>query len=208
MKKISIFCVFLFLRQFSFSQDYILNWQGDTIYCQFPDHPRKEGLKPVAKYLNGHIRVAAIFPRDSMRVLEAGQVKAYYREKHGKSFLCDGYFESVKYHWNKKDSIWYFMNLVYKGTHASLYRVWFRSTDRQPAWYFLQLPAADGGRQFHYIDRFATLRKLLSDAAIEDDLRKQFTKKGQRHYSDMIRVYDQLKAAAAIKNEGIDVPCP
>lgn len=197
MKKISLFGGLLLLCFVSAGQDYIISWQGDTIRCRLVQDPKKEGLKPRYKYTNGHRRLAVVFANDSLRDYDAGEIKGYYRQQHGKSFLCDGHFESVLYSWNGRDSSWHFMNRLFKGTYAGLYRIWYRSTDRQSASYFLYLPHTP--QKFFYIEGFSTLRKMLSDEDVAEKMKPYFSHKNQRHFENIVRQYNRLKSEAAIK---------
>ena len=92
-----------------------------------PPKPAKDGLKPSYKYENGYEKFAAIFSADSMRIIDAGQVKSYSREKHGKGLLCNGIFDAKKIAGNtrkeigelKKNEKWVFMQRVSTRPYAS-----------------------------------------------------------------------------------------
>ena len=86
MKEILLISCFLLTGLTGNLQDHVITWQGDTLDCRFPENPRKEGLRPAYKYHNGHIRLMAVFTNDSVRALEAGQVRGYYRENMEKGF--------------------------------------------------------------------------------------------------------------------------
>lgn len=199
MKKTWLFWGVLLISTLSFGQDYIISWKGDTLQCRLVQDPKKERLKPVYKFRNGHLRMAVVFPNDSIRTYDAGQIRGYYRKTHGKSFLCDGHFESVRYRWNNRDSTWYFMNRLFKGTHAGLYRVWLRTSDRQSADYYLYLPHAPGSQKFFYIEGFSTLRKMLSEPEVAAQMKPYFSSRKVRHYENIVRQYDRLKTEAALK---------
>lgn len=167
--------------------------------CRLVQDPKKEGLKPVYKFRNGHLRLAVVFPNDSVRTYDPSLIRGYYRKTHGKSFLCDGYFESVLYQWNGRKSDWYFMNRLYKGTHAGLYRVWLRTTERNSASYYLYLPQAPGAQKFFYIEGVSTLRKMLSEPEVAAQMQPYFSSRKVRHFENIVRQYDRLKTEAASK---------
>jgi len=150
MKKIIFLSCLLLLAKITFCQDYIVTWNNDTIHCTLPARPGKEGVRPSLKYENGHIRTLAIFPNDSIRVLEAGQVKGYYREKHGKYLLCNGHFEAKKKLWQGTDTNWYFMSRVEAGEYASLYMMYLRIS-RSPVRYYFLMKKDDPDPSFHHI---------------------------------------------------------
>ena len=89
-----IFLIALFWGFKAVSQDFIITWQNDTIPCKLPGDAKEIGLKPTRKYHNGYERVTALFQNDSLRVINAGEIFGYFRQKHGKKLLCDGYFEA------------------------------------------------------------------------------------------------------------------
>ncbi len=115
------------------AQDYIITWNNDTLYCELPANPSKAGFRPRADNKNGYFKLAAIFPNDSARVFKPGEIKGYYRAKHGKQLLCDGMFYSVQSvrpnrpltdgDSKKGGGDWYFMLAEEVGEYASMYKV-------------------------------------------------------------------------------------
>lgn len=210
MRLFGLFSLLFFTPQMGQAQDYIITWSNDTVYCVFPEKPGKEGMRPASKYENGHVRVLTFFPNDSVRVVEAGAIKGYYREKHGRKLLCNGTFISQRV--SKEDeyvaglarrdsnSDWFFMNEVHAGKHASLYLVYLYSGSQVPtAFYFVQKHI--NGSTLLPI-RISTRKKLVeifSDTDIAEGMKPVLQKKGRRKYVHIIKEYNQLKEEAASK---------
>jgi hypothetical protein len=191
-------------------QDYVITWANDTIPCSFPEKPGKMGFRPARNYENGHVRVLAIFPGDSIRALEAGQVKAYYRLKHGKELLCNGYFEAKKVKdsdWYRDDAIqrkkgeaWYFMNRVVVGKYASLHMVYiFRGSKAPLPIYFVSKYNDPDPLQPALISTRKRLVELFSDPDIKEAMQPVLQRKARKRYADIVREYNRLKEAAALK---------
>lgn len=201
MKRILLISCFLLAGFTGNLQDHVITWQGDTMNCRFPEKPSKEGLKPAWKYENGHIRLMTVFENDSVRVLEAGQVKGYFREKHGTHLLCDGHFESMKMHWPGEDTSWYFMNLLTRGKHASLYRIWMLFNKHPRAFYFIRLK----GEKIPFFTRYISKRKKLKELLIDEDTREGmmqlFEENKKVDYERAVKKYNQLKDEAAAGTE-------
>ncbi|MDZ4794303.1 MAG: hypothetical protein SGI83_08515 [Bacteroidota bacterium] len=137
MRKYILFCIsLLFVFDIS-AQDYVVSWNNDTSACKMPEKPWKDGLRPSGLYDNGHVRTVAFFPTDSVRIIEPGKVKGYFRHKHGKRYLCDGYFESRKINEqsllnlhrnnNESNNPWGFMQAIVKGKYATLYLLYAKT---------------------------------------------------------------------------------
>ena len=137
MKSLFVALSLLYIIPKAKAQDYIVTWNNDTITCIMPPKPAKDGLKPSHKYENGYEKFAAIFSADSIRIIDAGQVKSYSREKHGKGLLCNGIFDAKKIAGNtrkeigelKKNEKWVFMQRVSTGPYAKLYIHYSRASD-------------------------------------------------------------------------------
>lgn len=176
-----------------FSQDYVVTWNNDTISCILPAKPGKEGVKPSFKYENGHIRTLAIFPNDSLRVLEAGQVKGYYRQKHGSYLLCDGHFEAKKMRWPNKDTNWYFMSRVEEGEYASLYMIYLKLS-RSPVRYYFLIKKDDPDPLFTtYLRSWKHIQELLNDDDIKEGMQNFFSARGKKQYIKAVKEYNRLK---------------
>lgn len=179
-----------------FAQDYIITWQNDTVYCRLPENPRKEGIRPAGKYHNGHIRFAAFFGEDSLRILEPKQVKGYFREKHGKKLLCDGHFDARKAIYPGRDTSWYYMSRTVQGEYASLYTAYFFAGSRPVRYFFIQKHHAGAVPYYAvYATTHKMIRELLADKDIETEMRSFLTGKRKRKLADAIKEYNRLKAA-------------
>ncbi len=191
------------------AQDYIITWQGDSIACRFPDKPRKEGFRPAGKYHNGHIRVATIFPNDSVRVIEAGQIKGYYRAKHGKSLLCNGQFVTKKLvdHAGRKDAWWnntteaepfFFVQKVIEGKHADLYTFYVQFGSDAPEQYYCitKHNETEAGKAIVMNNRKKAVQ-FLSDPDIAEDMSQFRYKKNWKAYHQIVEEYNRLKTEVA-----------
>lgn len=193
MRRNVVFLSFMLAGQFSFSQDYIITWKGDTVYCRLPAKPGKEGIRPAWKYENGHVRFLAFFPNDSVRVLEAGQVKGYYRGGHGRSLLCNGNFEARKMAWSRQDTNWYFMNRVEEGKHATLYMIYLSSGKAPRAYYFLKKKDDPDPWFTLLLNNRKHLEELLLEEDIKEGMQLFFSGKSRRKYSEAVKEYNRLK---------------
>ncbi|MBL7733315.1 MAG: hypothetical protein JNM88_19260 [Chitinophagaceae bacterium] len=190
----------------AFSQDYLISWKGDTLFCELPDNPRKEGFRPVGNFTNGYKKIAVFTGADSVRVVEAGQIKGYRRHKHGKNLLCDGYFESVRVPdgngeyttpEGKNEGEWHFMLLEHKGRHASLYKmlVWGR---RLYTYYYVVKHGGEAAVPEGYkIFNRSRAEKLLADEDIKTEMQQVI--KREKKFTRMVEEYNRLKEAAAAK---------
>jgi len=195
-----LFFLVLFFTNAGLAQDYIITWSGDTLSCVLPGKPGKEGIRPAAKYHNGHIRVVAFFPNDSVRVLEAGQVKGYFRSRHGKSLLCDGHFEAKKIYRKGRDTVWYFMNRVVEGKFASLYVVYLRADRRIYRYYYLRKLTDRLSFFESNIATYKQLRRMLTEDDIREGMQLFFSGKRKNRFIGAVREYNRLKEALGIAN--------
>lgn len=193
MKRSIFLLSFLLAGQCIFSQDYIITWKSDTVYCRLPARPGKEGIRPASKYQNGHLRFLAFFSIDSVRVLEAGQVKGYYRGEHGSSLLCNGNFEARKMAWSRQDTSWYFMNRVVEGKHATLYMIYLSTGNSPRAYYFLKKKDDPDPLFTVLLDNRKHLKELLLEEDIKEGMLRFFSGKKRRKYSEAVKEYNQLK---------------
>jgi hypothetical protein len=210
MRLFGLFSLLIFTTRIGQAQDYVITWSNDTVYCVFPEKPGKEGMRPASKYENGHVRVLTFFPNDSVRVVEAGSIKGYYREKHGKSLLCNGKFISQRV--RKEDvyltglarrdsnSDWFFMNEVHTGKHASLYLIYLHSGSQVPtAFYFVQKHIKGSSLDPIRISTRKNLVEIFSDPDIAGEMKPVLQKKGRKKYVHIIKEYNRLKEEAASK---------
>jgi hypothetical protein len=187
------------------AQDYIVTWNNDTLKTRLPTDPAREKLKPAYKFKNGYLYLPAVLNKDSLRVYEAGQIKAYYREKHGKYLLCGGHFESVRTAIGDKQQTtaegkpatrWYFMAPVLKGKYASLYKVLVWGKRLTEYYYVIKHIAENEPFGVFAMNRKQYLQLLEVPGATEEMRRfiktnKQFTK--------MVAEYNRLMEAVQIK---------
>lgn len=202
-----LFVIFLFFSgNLVLSQDYIITWKNDTIYCELPGKPGKEGLRPANKYENGHLRFVAFFPNDSVRVLEAGQVKGYHRSKHGKYLLCDGNFVAKKMLWSFGDTTWYFMNRVEDGKYATLYIIYLREGRYIVPYYFINKKGDKNPLFATLIKNKKKLRELLTDEDIKEGMQGFFNSRKNKQYKEAVREYNRLKEEVQSLAQNINEP--
>jgi hypothetical protein len=193
------------------AQDYIISWTGDTVNCRMLADPAREKLRPRYKYLNGHYRLAVVFNSDSLRVLEAGDVKAYYRKHHGKNFLCNGFFEAKKISTAAKTGLsgnlaadpnyqWYFMRQVVKGDYASLHAVYTTRGSRASLSYYISMAGPDS----LYSKFFSTKRKALRYLAGKAN-KKEFVqlkyRRSMKGYIDIVNMYNQVMGSVGSREK-------
>lgn len=204
------FCYFDSLKAQD-SSDFIITWKNDTISCSFPDNPKDVGIRPARRYLNGHISVPTVFANDSVRIIPAGDIKAYSRNKHGKSLLCDGYFESKKVsifnnvkknRTGRENGKWYFLRRLVEGKYASLHIAYIGVGDDQPSFLFLtkHSPATP---DLINIWGWKNTIDILSDNDTADGLSK-LKRIGSNKYTNLVKEYNRLKEQAAILQSGSD----
>lgn len=193
MKKIHILQCLMLTTQVALSQDYVVTWKDDTLHCRLPEKPGKEGIRPAMKYENGHIRFLAIFPNDSIRVLEAGQVKGYYRQKHGRYLLCDGVFEAKKFAWPRRDTNWYFMSRVAEGKFATLYRIYLKTSKQPVLYYFLSKAGYIDTMVPVLVKNWRHLRQLLTEDKMKEEVNWLFEGSKKRKFIEVVKAYNQLK---------------
>lgn len=187
------------------AQDYIITWKNDTLHCEMPGEPRKKGLRPVWKYKDGYYQVAAIFPGDSIRVYEPGQIRGYYRKKHGDGLLCDGNFHSIQV--PEGDGFktrtgaapaytWRFLLLETQGEYVSMYKLLWWGRRLHTTYYAVKHQGPDKDIAYYLTSR-KRLRKVLADEDIREYMLAAIQKTGK--YKELIAEYNRLKAAAAVK---------
>lgn len=195
------------------SQDYIITWKGDSLECRMPEKPWKEGFRPISKYDNGHLQVPVIFANDSVRVIKAGDIKGYSRDKHGKGLLCNGDFESKQlldekgrksamWHWGGDEDSWYFLQKLEEGPHANLYILYLRcSSGITDAFYGISKHAE--GKPDKAVVMYNRKRtvEFLSDPDIADKMKKVKYKKKRSAYRQLVNEYNRLKTEAANKSK-------
>lgn len=199
-------------------EDMIFTWDGDTINVTMPGQPWKDGVRPASKYDNGYIRTFTVFANDSVRVIEAGEIKGYYRKKHGKRYLCDGYFESRKIkpgtylstiNWGRSgtnsgkdaDNPWYFMAPVVKGKHASLYRIYTWCGQCMHAMYFLGRPEDEDSLMTQPVWTRKEAIKLLSDPDVADAMNDYWENGKKKKIGTIVEHYNTVKESAALKSK-------
>lgn len=203
MQKLVFLLITVLLAMPANTQDYIITWENDTIYCELPGKPGKKGLRPAGNYTNGYKRIAAIFAGDSLRVMEPGQVRGYFRKEHGDGLLCDGNFESVKIPegngfrtltGSEPDFKWSFMLLESKGKYASLYKLLVR-TKRVNTYYFVVKHQGEFKDKGFYLTTRKRLRKVLVEEDIREEMLLAISKTGR--YPVLVDEYNRLKEAAS-----------
>lgn len=191
------------------AQDYVVTWDADTLQCIFPDKPRKEGVKPGSKYENGHIRLLAHFENDSIRVIEAGDIKGYFRKKHGKSLLCDGFFESVElteqeqryiYSGRNDGKRWYFLNRIFPGKYASLYVMYISRTSGPPSSFYFVKKMDHENTKPVLVRSWKQVFDHLHDPVISADFKAENYKGKQKEYLHIVKEYNRLKEGVS-KNQ-------
>lgn len=187
------------------AQDYIVTWKNDTLSCVFPDKPGKEGFRPAFKFENGHVRVLTYFPNDSVRAIEAGEIRSYSRSKHGTGLLCNGVFDAKKIDNRDRAMVdpyrlrderpWYFMRRVEEGPFATLYILYTYSGRRISFSYYLCRSDDDPDMAISLRGRKHTVRLLSEDEHAGSLVNFKF-KNSQKGYIQIVREYNRLKTAA------------
>jgi len=195
---VQVFTLFLCAQ----AQDHVITWDADTMQCIFPDKPRKEGVRPGSKYENGHIRLLAHFENDSIRVIEAGDIKGYFRKKHGKSLLCDGVFESVEvteqeqryiYSGRNDGKRWYFLNRIFSGKYASLYVMYISRTSGPPSSFYFVRKMDHEKIKPVLLRNWKQVFDHLHDPVINADFKAENYKGKQKNYLHIVKEYNRLK---------------
>lgn len=186
------------------AQDYIITWNNDTIASELPANPQKAGFRPKAEHNNGYLKLAAIFSNDSVRVINPGEIKGYYRAKHGRRLLCDGNFHSVKMvepnklhidaDGRQEEPVWYFMIAEETGAYASMYKVMVMNK-RLNTWYYMVKHNNNKEPEGVYMSTRKKITEYLAEKDIEEEM-TEFIKKN-KSYRKMIQEYNRLKKAAA-----------
>jgi hypothetical protein len=221
MRKYLFVMVFTCLYGVSIAQeDKLITWDGDTLQCTMPGKPWKDGLRPSSKYDNGFLRTVTIFANDSVRIIEAGEVKGYYRKEHGKRFLCDGHFEARKVapgpdlkmiNWWRTgtgggkdlDNPWYFMSPVVKGKHATLYRIYIWCGRCMHPVHLVSRPGDKDPLLTQPVWTRKEALKLLSDPDVSEELKKYWNTAKKKKIWTIVEHYNRAKENAAVKNSGI-----
>ena len=182
------------------SGDFIITWKNDTITCSFPANPKDADIRPARRYLNGHISIPTVFGNDSVRIIPAGDIKAYSRNEHGKSLLCDGYFESKKLAAlngvrknpdGRTNEEWYFLRRLVDGKYASLHIIYLGTGDNISSTLFLTIHNSKTTDMIKVWGWKKTLA-LLSDSDTAEELSK-LKRNGSNKYSDLVKEYNRLK---------------
>ncbi len=208
MKFLFLTLTFLYSCKLVKGQDYIVTWNNDTIACRMPTKPAKEGLKQSYKYENGYDKFAVIFAADSLRIIEAGQIKSYKREKHGKRLLCNGVFDAKKISGTSpkqiaesdKDKKWVFMQRVKTGPFVKLFHHYKRDNDGCAISYYYLSFAGDNPNNVVYVDsKESAIKLLMKDADVAEQLEKMKYRKSSNGYIDIVNEYNRLKQEAATR---------
>lgn len=195
------------------AQDYIINWNNDTIHCRLPASAKEIGLKPRSKYQNGYTHVMVLFPNDSLRVIKAGDIKGYTRAKHGKDLLCDGYFEAKRIEAAARTQVvgrevtgadqekngWLFVSRLVGGTYLSLYISYEPGNSTPRPRYYINYAEGQVSQKITPVYTKKKLVKMLSRdnwAASIKDFRYRRTSKG---FYDIINEYNRLRQATISK---------
>lgn len=195
------------------AQDYIVTWKNDTIVCQLPGDAKKAGFKPVWKYEDGYERIVAFFNGDSVRVISAGEIKGYSRQKHGKRLLCDGFFEAKQIIFlgtkkrtlvdetknTEKSKPWVFMNRLIDGKYANLYIVYQLTGDGYEASYYLSRHGVEASNTVMPFFNKKKMIELMSDSDIASEMKAFRYKKSNKGFAEIVNEYNRLKEAAAKK---------
>jgi hypothetical protein len=207
MGKIKVFAVVLLLLVAGNcpAQDYIITWNNDTLYCELPANPSKAGFRPRLDNKNGYFKLAAIFPNDSVRVFKPGEIKGYYRAKHGRGLLCDGMFYSVQSvrpnrpltdaDGKKSGGDWYFMLADEVGEYASMYKV-MELNKRLNSYYYVIKHGGSKKPEGVFMGTKKHITAILAEKDIEEPM-TGFIKKN-RLFGKMINEYNRLKKEAEV----------
>jgi hypothetical protein len=195
--------VLLAAGNFLYGQDYIVTWENDTLPCRLVQHPEKDRLKPAAKYKNGYLRLAVLFPNDSLRIYHPGEIKSYYRARHGRGLLCDGIFHAVKAYnqpgiltnaeGQKDGHEWYFMLLEETGIYASLYKIMILNKRLQTFYYVVRHPVA-GNPEGYLLLRKKDIITVLAEPGISVPMTRFI--RNNKNFRSFVREYNRLKSIA------------
>lgn len=202
----------LFFVSGAAGQDYIINWNNDTITCQLPGDPKKIGLKPVWKYDDGHERIIAISESDSLSIINAGDIKGYSRQKHGRGLLCDGVFEAKQILFsnpNKRTTVegknsdsnlkWYFFSRIVEGKYATLYIKYDTHGSCTYSSYYIHRHGIEAANTVLPFYNKKKMLELLSDSDIAGKMEEFKFRKSNKGFSEIVAEYNRLKEAAAKK---------
>lgn len=188
-------------------QDHIITWKNDTIPCKLTPDPRKAGLKPAGNYRNGYFRIAALYPNDSLRVYDAGQIKGYYRKEHGKGLLCDGHFDALQLaeaagnlvtEAERRSFAWAFLLRVQHGRFASLYKLMKWGRRLNTYFYIVKRGKGNAGTA-----QLITGNKRIRSLLFEDDIREEMVKAAgkTKNMDSLVAIYNRVREKAAKQAE-------
>lgn len=194
------------------AQDYIITWQNDTIACKLPGDIKKAGLKPVWKYDDGYEKVVTVFENDSVRIINAGEIKGYSRKEHGKGLLCDGNFEAkqivtqgqskrtlVEEKGPAKNLEWHFLSRIVEGKYATLYIRYDSDGTCIFSSYYLDRHGIEAENTVIPFFNKKKMIEMLSDDDIAHEMKGFKYKKSNKGFAEIVNEYNRLKEAAAKK---------
>ncbi|MCX6317348.1 MAG: hypothetical protein NTW29_08655 [Bacteroidetes bacterium] len=198
-----ILCITALLSSFALrAQDYIITLNNDTLPCRMVQDPRKTGLRPAGNYRDGYSRIAVLFPGDSLRVFDPGQIRGYYRNTHGKGLLCDGHFESLKLQEatselvteaEKKTFSQAFLFREKNGEYAAMYKL-LRWGRRLNTYYYVVKKEGGDTLTARLLTGRKSLRAIFCDEDIKSEMEAVIRK--TKRFGDMVDAYNRLKANA------------
>lgn len=194
------------------AQDYIITWQNDTISCTLPGNIKKTGIKPIWKYQNGYQSIVTVFSNDSIRVINAGEIKGYSRQEHGKRLLCNGVFEAKKIIGDTKNKLtttegenpgedepWYFLSRIVQGKYASLYiHYTYQRSSIASSYYLSRHGIEPPDTVIPFFNKKRMIELLSSDDNAEEISRFNY-RKSAKGFSEIVNEYNRLKEMAADK---------
>ncbi len=195
-------------------QDYIINWNNDTIACKLPGDAKKAGFKPAWKYEDGYERIVAVSDNDSIRVINAGDIKGYSRQKHGKGLLCDGFFEAKQILFSNQNirttvegksagnnSDWVFLSRIAEGKYATLYMKYETDGTDYFSSYYLDRHGIEAANTVIPFYNKKKMIELLSDNDIAGEMKRFKYRKSNKGFAEIVVEYNRLKEAAAKKRQ-------
>lgn len=214
MKKYKLFLAIatVVLANHSKAQDYIITWKNDTIACELPGDAKKMGFKPAWKYEDGHEKIITVFKNDSIRIVNAGEIKGYSRKEHGKWLLCDGFFEAkqiintaqskrtlVEEKGSDKNLQWHFLNRIVEGKYATLYIRYDSDGQCIFAAYYIKRHGTEAENTVIPFFNKKKMIELLSESDIASEMKAFKYKKSSKGFAEIVNEYNRLKEAAAKK---------
>ena len=193
-------------------QDYIITWNNDTIACQLPGDAKKAGLKPAWKYEDRYERIVTVSDNDSIRVINAGEIKGYSRQKHGKRLLCDGVFEAKQIlfsNQNKRTTVegknsgnnpnWVFLSRITEGKYATLYMKYDTDGTSYYSSYYIVRHGIEAANTVIPFFNKKKMIELLSDSDIASEMKRFKYRKSNKGFAEIVNEYNRLKEAAGKK---------